>query len=56
MSAQTAEHQHVNARVDPELLRLLDEKAEANDRSRSAELRVALRAHVERDEKEEAEA
>lgn len=36
-------------RLDRDLLRLIEEKARRNDRSRSAEIRVAVRQHVEKD-------
>ena len=38
---------YVSAWVDPELRRELDELADANDRSRSAEIRLAIVAHVQ---------
>jgi predicted transcriptional regulator len=47
MATKTEQRQHVNAWIDPELARKLDEKAAAADRSRSAELRIAIRAYVE---------
>lgn len=39
----------INAWVPRELAELLDEAAREADRSRSAEVRIALRAHLERD-------
>jgi predicted transcriptional regulator len=48
MATKTDERQHVNAWIEPELARTLDQKAREADRSRSAEIRVALRRHVER--------
>jgi integrase len=47
MATKTEQRQHINAWVDPELARRLDEKAREADRSRSAEIRIALRQHVE---------
>jgi predicted transcriptional regulator len=47
MATKTDERQHVNAWVEPELARALDLKAREADRSRSAEIRIALRRHVE---------
>jgi predicted transcriptional regulator len=52
MATRTEGREHVNVWVEPEIVRQLDEKAEEADRSRSAEIRVALRRHVERDEEE----
>jgi predicted transcriptional regulator len=48
--ATSAEHntQLVNAWVPKDLAERLDEAAKAADRSRSAELRVALRRHLAR--------
>ena len=47
MATNIEQRQHVNAWIDPELARALDQKAREADRSRSAEIRVALRRHVE---------
>ena len=44
--------QIVSAWVQPELAQRLEEAARAAHRSRSAELRIALRRYLERDEKE----
>jgi predicted transcriptional regulator len=49
MATKTRQRLHVNTWVDPELVRRLDEKAAAADRSSSAEIRIALRQHVEAD-------
>ena len=48
-TTKTEARQHLNAWVEPDIVRQLDERAEAADRSRSAEIRVALREHVARD-------
>jgi predicted transcriptional regulator len=48
MATKTDERQHVNAWVEPELVRRLDARAQAAERTRSAEIRIALRQHVER--------
>jgi predicted transcriptional regulator len=48
MATKTEERRHVNAWIDPDLAQRLDEKAREADRSRSTEIRLALRAHVER--------
>jgi predicted transcriptional regulator len=54
MLAKTEGREHLNVWVEPELARKLDEKAEEADRSRSAEIRVALKEHLGRaDEREE---
>jgi predicted transcriptional regulator len=55
MLTKTEGREHVNVWVEPELVRQLDEKAEEADRSRSAEIRIALRRHVERDDGPEEE-
>ena len=47
MTGKTEQRQHVTVMVDPEVARRIDERAEAADRSRSAEIRLALRRHVE---------
>lgn len=49
----TARRQLVNAWVEPEDVERLDLLAREADRSRSAELRVAIREHVARSEREE---
>jgi predicted transcriptional regulator len=49
----TPERVHVNAFVDKDVRDALERLARANDRSLSAELRLALREHVERDHDEE---
>jgi predicted transcriptional regulator len=49
MATRTEQRLHVNTWVEPELVGQLDEKAAAADRSRSAEIRVALRQHVDAD-------
>jgi predicted transcriptional regulator len=56
MTTKTEERRHVNVWVEPELARKLDERAEQEDRSRSAVIRVALRRHLERDDEKEEEA
>lgn len=53
MATKTDERQHVNAWVEPELVRRLDAKAQAADRSRSAEIRLALRLHLALDERKD---
>ena len=55
MAISTSQREHVNAFVDIDVRRELERLALANDRSLSAEIRRALRAHVERtdDENEE---
>jgi predicted transcriptional regulator len=50
MATKTEGREHVNVWVEPELVRQLDEKAEEADRSRSAQIRIALREHIERSE------
>jgi predicted transcriptional regulator len=53
---QTTEQQtvddrvHIGAYVDPTLKRELDESARRADRSLSAEIRLALRRHVDREQ------
>lgn len=42
----------VNAWIDPEVAARLDAMARAADRSRSAEIRLALREHVDRREED----
>jgi predicted transcriptional regulator len=49
MVTKTEERRHVNAWIEPDLVRRLDEKAREADRSRSAEIRLALRRHFERE-------
>ena len=51
--ATTERRQLVNAWVEPEDVERLDLLAREADRSRSAELRVAICEHLERTEKEE---
>jgi predicted transcriptional regulator len=46
---------HVGAYVEPTLKRELDESARRADRSLSAEIRVALRAHIGREQPAEQE-
>lgn len=41
---------HVTVRLDPEQARLLRERAQENERTVSAELRLALRKWLEQDE------
>jgi hypothetical protein len=55
MTTKTEERQHVNAWVEPRVVEQLDAKAAAAVRSRSAEVRIALCAHVERDDEHEEE-
>jgi len=50
MTTKTEERKHVNAWVEPRIVEQLDAKAVAADRSRSAEIRLALRAHLERED------
>jgi len=57
MAMKTETRRLVNAWIDPEDAERLDDVARAADRSRSAELRIAIRAYLERahtDETEEA--
>jgi predicted transcriptional regulator len=37
----------VGAWIDPDLIRRLDERARQQERTRSAEIRLALRRHIE---------
>jgi hypothetical protein len=48
MRATTPERAHLTARVDRDVLEELERIAYRNDRSLSAEIRLGLRAHVER--------
>jgi predicted transcriptional regulator len=48
MDTQTEGRAHVNAFVDVEVRRELERLARVNDRSMSAEIRLALREYVER--------
>jgi hypothetical protein len=48
-STQTENRVHVNVFLEPGLLQALDRKAEESDRTRSAEIRQALKGHVERE-------
>ena len=52
MTEKTASRRLVNTWVDPELVERLDDVAREADRSRSAELRIAIRRHLERDDDE----
>ena len=56
MAISTPQREHVNAFVDVDVRRELERLALANDRSLSAEIRRALRAHVERDPDDEEDA
>lgn len=49
MATNTLERVHVNAYIDRDVRDELEQLARTNERTLSAELRVALRAHVERD-------
>jgi predicted transcriptional regulator len=51
MATTTEQRLHINAWVDVSLARRLDEKAQRADRSRSAEIRTAIREHLERSER-----
>ncbi len=53
MATSTPQREHVNAFVDVDVRRQLERLALANDRSLSAEIRRALRAHVEHDDDNE---
>jgi predicted transcriptional regulator len=53
MATKTEQRQHINAWVDASLARRLDERAQQADRSRSAEIRTAIREHLERTERAE---
>ena len=55
MTTKTERREHVNAWVEPEDVRRLDERAAAAERSRSAEIRVAIRAHLAREDEREDE-
>lgn len=46
--AAVTETVHLTAQVPADLARELQQLADANDRPRSAEIRLALRAHLER--------
>lgn len=54
--APVAETVHLTARIPAELAEALTKLAEANERSASAEVRLALKAHVEAQTSEPAEA
>ena len=56
MATKTENRKLVNAWVDPGDAERLDDVARAADRSRSAELRLAIRAHLERADGEKEEA
>jgi predicted transcriptional regulator len=49
------QREHVNAFVDADVRRELERLARMNERSLSAEIRLALRAHVEREGAEDEE-
>ena len=53
MSTHTEERLHVNAFIDAEVRRELERLAREAERSLSAEIRLALRRHVERTEEEQ---
>ena len=55
MATKTESRKLVNAWVDPEDAERLDDAARAADRSRSAELRLAIRAYLERADDENKE-
>lgn len=55
MSTTAPERVHLNAYVDADVRDELERLARTNDRSVSAEVRLALRAHVERDNETEDE-
>ena len=55
METKTETRKLVNAWIDPEDAERLDDVARAADRSRSAELRIAIRAYLERDDENEEE-
>jgi predicted transcriptional regulator len=55
MTTKTQQRTLVNAWVEPEDARRLAEKARLGDRSRSAELRLAVRQYLERDDRKETE-
>jgi metal-responsive CopG/Arc/MetJ family transcriptional regulator len=57
MAAKTSQREHIGTWIEPEVVRELEERAERADRSRSAELRIALRQYLERaDDEQEDEA
>ena len=56
MVTKTETRRLVNAWIDPEDAERLDDVARAADRSRSAELRIAIRAYLERANENEEEA
>jgi metal-responsive CopG/Arc/MetJ family transcriptional regulator len=47
MAAKTSQREHIGTWIEPEVVRELEERAERADRSRSAELRIALRRYLE---------
>jgi predicted transcriptional regulator len=55
MATKTEQRRHVNAWIDPDLAQRLDEKAREADRPRSAEIRLALKRHVGREQTAERE-
>lgn len=56
MAVKTPAREHMTAFVDADVRRELERLAEENDRSLSAQVRIALREHVERDHDEEEDA
>ena len=55
MPTTVQEREHVNAFIDRDVRRELERLARVNERSLSAEIRLALRAHVDRDDENEEE-
>jgi predicted transcriptional regulator len=53
MLTSTPQREHVNAFVDADVRRELERLARENERSLSAEIRMALRQYLERDDEEE---
>ena len=53
MAITTLERAHVNAYIDADMRRDLERLALENDRSLSAEMRIALRRHLERTHRHE---
>ena len=53
MEAKTETRKLVNAWIDPEDAERLEDAARSADRSRSAELRIAIREYLERADKTE---
>ena len=56
MEAKTETRKLVNAWIDPEDAERLEDAARATDRSRSAELRIAIHEYLERANETEEEA